>query len=84
MFGVYICLFCVCVDLRLGRGLTTSWSLVQGVLPIVNLLGKWKEARVHKGCRAIQEEEEEEEEKEEDEGTKGREKGTLVVTLYPS
>jgi hypothetical protein len=28
--------FCVCVVLCLGRGLSTSWSPVQGVLPSVN------------------------------------------------
>jgi hypothetical protein len=28
--------FCVCVVLCLGRGLATSWSPVQGVLPSVN------------------------------------------------
>jgi hypothetical protein len=65
MFGVYMCLFCLCAVLCLGRGLATSWSLVQGVLPIVNRSGNWKEARAHKGCRAIQEAEEEEEEEEE-------------------
>jgi hypothetical protein len=32
----------------------TGWSLVQGVLPIVNRSGDWKTARAHKGCRAIQ------------------------------
>jgi hypothetical protein len=32
-----MCLFCVCVVLCLGRGLATSWSLVQGVLPSVKL-----------------------------------------------
>jgi hypothetical protein len=53
-FFVYMCLFCLCAVLCLGRGLSTSWSLVQGVLPIVNRSGNWKEARVHKGCRAIQ------------------------------
>jgi hypothetical protein len=62
MFGVYMCFFCVGAVLCLGRGLATSWSLVQEVLPIVNRSGNWKEARAHKGCRAIQEEEEEEEE----------------------
>jgi hypothetical protein len=44
MFDVYVCLFCVCYVLCLGRGLETSWSFVQGVLllqlapkPIVGL-----------------------------------------------
>jgi hypothetical protein len=53
MFGVYMCLFCVCVVLCLGRGLATSWSIVQGVLPIVNRSGDWNAARAHKGCRAF-------------------------------
>jgi type II secretory pathway component PulK len=35
MFGVCVCLFCVCVVLYLVSGLATSWSLVQGVLPSV-------------------------------------------------
>jgi hypothetical protein len=49
-----MCLFCVCAVLRLGRGLSTSWSLVQGVLPSVYRSGHWKAARAHKGCRVIQ------------------------------
>jgi hypothetical protein len=49
-----MCLFSVCAVLCLGRGLATSWSLVQGVLPIVNRSGNWKAARAHKGYRAIQ------------------------------
>jgi hypothetical protein len=55
MLGVYVymCLFCVCAVLCLGRGLVTSWSLIQRVLPIVNRSGNWKEARAQKGCRAI-------------------------------
>jgi hypothetical protein len=33
----YVCaFFCVCFVLCLGRGLATSWSLVQGVLPSAN------------------------------------------------
>jgi hypothetical protein len=37
-----------------------SWSLIRGALPIVNRIDQEteKEARAHKGCRAIQEEEE--------------------------
>jgi hypothetical protein len=54
MFGLYMRLFCVCVVLCLGRGLATSSSVVQGVFPIVNRSGNWKEARAHKGCRANQ------------------------------
>jgi hypothetical protein len=46
------CLVCICVFLCLVRGLVRSWSLVQGVLLIVNRSGNWKEARAHKGCRA--------------------------------
>jgi hypothetical protein len=53
MFFVYMCLFCVCAVLCLGRGLATSWSLVQNVIPIVNRSRKWKAGRAHKGCRAI-------------------------------
>jgi hypothetical protein len=37
MFGVCMRLFCVCVVLCLGRGFSTSWSPVQGVLSSV----KW-------------------------------------------
>jgi hypothetical protein len=48
-----MCLFCVCAVLCLGRGLATDWSLVQGVLAIVNGSGNWKATRAHKGCRAI-------------------------------
>jgi hypothetical protein len=32
---VYVCLYSVCVVLRVGSGLTTGWSPVQGVLPSV-------------------------------------------------
>jgi hypothetical protein len=53
MFGVYMRLFCICAVLCLCSGLATSWSVVQGVLPIVNRSGNWKGAGVHKGCRAI-------------------------------
>jgi hypothetical protein len=38
---VYV-FFCVCVVLYLGRGLATNWSLIQGVLSIVNRSGDWK------------------------------------------
>jgi hypothetical protein len=31
----------------------TGWSSVQGVLPTVYRLRNWKEAKVHKGCRAM-------------------------------
>jgi hypothetical protein len=37
--GCFVCVcafFCVCVVLCLGRGLATSWSPLQGVLPSVN------------------------------------------------
>jgi hypothetical protein len=54
MFGVCMCLFCVCSLPCLGSGIPTSRSLVQGVLPIVKRLGDWKAARAHKGCNAIQ------------------------------
>jgi hypothetical protein len=53
MMGVYMCLFCVCVVLCLGRGLATSRSLVQGVLPSIKMIMKVKEeVRAHGGCRA--------------------------------
>jgi hypothetical protein len=54
MLSVYMCLFCVCVVLCLGRGLATSWSLFQGDLPTVNISGDWKAVKAHKGCRANQ------------------------------
>jgi hypothetical protein len=57
MFGVCMCLFCVCVVLCLGRGLATSWSLVQGVLPSVKWSWSWKaEARAQGSCRASEKE----------------------------
>jgi hypothetical protein len=34
--------FCVCVVLCLGRGLATSWSPVQGVLPYVKWSRNWE------------------------------------------
>jgi hypothetical protein len=37
-----MCLFCVCVVLYLGRGLATSWSLAQGILPTVKMMMKLK------------------------------------------
>jgi hypothetical protein len=39
--GCLICVFILCFVLCLGRGLATSWSLVQGVLPSVKW-SKWK------------------------------------------
>jgi hypothetical protein len=54
MFGMCMYLFCVCVVLCLGRGLTTSWSLVQGVLPSVKLSWNWKsEAGAQGGCWSV-------------------------------
>jgi hypothetical protein len=46
--GCLVCmlLFCVCDVLCLGRGLATSWSLVQGILPSVeetNYGTEWKD-----------------------------------------
>jgi hypothetical protein len=47
------CLFCVYVFMCLARGLVTSWSLVQGVLPTVKRSWNWKsEARAQGDCRA--------------------------------
>jgi hypothetical protein len=49
---VCVCSFCDCVVLCLGRGLATSWSLVQGVLPSVKWSWNWKaEVRAQRGCR---------------------------------
>jgi hypothetical protein len=50
---VHAFIFSVCAVLYLGRGLATSWSLAQGVLPILNRSGDWKAMRAHKGYRAI-------------------------------
>jgi hypothetical protein len=57
--GMYVCvrLFYVCVILCVGSGLTTGWSLVQGVLLTVYRLGNWKKkaTKAHKYCTAIEE-----------------------------
>jgi hypothetical protein len=37
-----VCVYSVCVVLCLGRGLETSWSPVQGVLPSVKLSRNWE------------------------------------------
>jgi hypothetical protein len=48
-----MCFFCVCVVLCLARGLATSRSLVQRVLPSVKWSWSWKsEVRAQGGCRA--------------------------------
>jgi hypothetical protein len=39
---VCVCIYSVCVVLGLGRGLATSWSLVQGVLPSVKWSWNWE------------------------------------------
>jgi hypothetical protein len=45
-----VCVRSFCVD----RGLATGWSPVQRVLPSMYKIKKLKkEAKVHKGCRAI-------------------------------
>jgi hypothetical protein len=50
---VCVYVYSVCVVLCLGSGLTTSWSLVQGVLPSVKWSWNLKaEARAQVGCRA--------------------------------
>jgi hypothetical protein len=49
MFGVCMCLFCICVVLCLGRGLATSWSLVQGVLPSVKWSWNWSRGQDPRG-----------------------------------
>jgi hypothetical protein len=45
--GMDVCvrLFCVCVVLCVGSGLATGWSPVQGVLPTVYRIKKWKKRR---------------------------------------
>jgi hypothetical protein len=45
-----VCLFCVCDVLYLGRGLATSWSLAQGVLPSVKWSWNWKAEARAKGA----------------------------------
>jgi hypothetical protein len=47
-----MCLFCVCTVLCLGRGLATSWSLVQGFLRSVKMIMKPKEEPVKKKIKA--------------------------------
>jgi hypothetical protein len=42
IFSVRMRLFCVCVVLRLGRGLATSWSPVQGALLSVKWSRNWE------------------------------------------
>jgi hypothetical protein len=42
--------FCVCVVLCLGRGLATSWSPVQGVLPSVKWSRNWEISPVLQNC----------------------------------
>jgi hypothetical protein len=45
--------FILCVVLRVGSGLATRWSPVQGVLSTVYGLRNWKNGQGQKGCRAI-------------------------------
>jgi hypothetical protein len=40
--GVCVGLFCVCIVLCVGSGLTTGWSSVQGVQPTLYRLRNWK------------------------------------------
>jgi hypothetical protein len=57
---VYVSLFCVCV-LCVGRGLTTGWSPVQGVLPAVYRIKKLNSGQgPTKDCRGIESERERE------------------------
>jgi hypothetical protein len=45
-------LFCVCVFLYIGRGLTIGWSPVEGVQSIVNRIRKLQSGQFpRKGCR---------------------------------
>jgi hypothetical protein len=48
--GVYVHLFCVCVDLCVGSGLETGWSHVQVVLPTIYRLKTEKAVEVNKEC----------------------------------
>jgi hypothetical protein len=82
MFGVCMCLLNVCAVLCVGRDLATSWSLVQGVLSIVNRTGNWKEGRAHKGCRVIEKEEEQEQEQEQEKEWKMSENFLWLITRY--
>jgi hypothetical protein len=51
--GVCVRLFCVCVVLCVGSGLTTGWYPVQGVLSTVYRIKKLKSGQgPTKGCRA--------------------------------
>jgi hypothetical protein len=53
VMDVSVCLFCVCVVLRIGRGLAIGWSPVQGVLQPVYRIKKLKSGKgPTKGCRA--------------------------------
>jgi hypothetical protein len=47
---VFVCVYSVCVVLCLGRGLATSWSLAQGVLPSVKWSWNWKQRPGPKGA----------------------------------
>jgi hypothetical protein len=44
----HVLLFCVCVVLCVGSGLSTVWSPVQGVLPTVYRIKKLKKAAIDK------------------------------------
>jgi hypothetical protein len=44
--AVDVCIVCVCVVLCTDRGLATSWSLMQGVLPAVYRIEKLKSGQV--------------------------------------
>jgi hypothetical protein len=46
-WGTDVCvrLFCVCVDVCVGKGHAMGWSPIQGVLPTVYRLKNWKAAK---------------------------------------
>jgi hypothetical protein len=46
---VCIRLFCVCVVLCVGSGLSKGWSIVQGVVPSVYRLRNWKSSQGPQG-----------------------------------
>jgi hypothetical protein len=54
----WICvrLFCVCVVLCVGMGLSTGWSQVEGILPTAHRIKELKQWQSSKNCTAIERE----------------------------